>query len=78
VRIVQGSLQDGLIEKPDGCRTPQTSLSRMESVLISRMVMEVVGGSAKAARRSGTDMGYVVYFFLSGVRRLRKRAILTI
>jgi hypothetical protein len=50
----------------------------MESVLISRMVMEVVGGSAKAARRSETDAGYAVYFFLSVVCRSRKKAILTI
>jgi hypothetical protein len=38
------------------------------------MVMEVVAGSAKAAMRSETDMGYTVYFFY----RLRKKAILTI
>jgi hypothetical protein len=78
VRIVQGSLQDVRIEKPDGCRTPQTSLQRMESVLISRMVMEVVEGSAMAVRRSGTDMAYTIYFFLLVVYRLRKKAILTI
>jgi hypothetical protein len=45
----------------------------MELVLISRMVMEIVGGSAKAARGSGTDMGSAVYFFLSVVYRLREK-----
>jgi hypothetical protein len=38
-----------------------------------RMVMEVVGGSATVARESGTDTGYVVYYFLSLVYRLRKK-----
>jgi hypothetical protein len=37
----------------------------MASVLISRMVTVVVRGSANAARESGIDIGYAVYFFLS-------------
>jgi hypothetical protein len=38
----------------------------MASVLISRMVTVVVGGSAKA---SGIDIGYAVYFFRSVASR---------
>jgi hypothetical protein len=34
----------------------------MAPVLISRMVTVVVGGAAKAARASGIDIGYAVYF----------------
>jgi hypothetical protein len=49
-----------------------------ESVLISRMVMEIVRGSANAARAPGTDMRYAVYFFLSVAYRLRKKAIFII
>jgi hypothetical protein len=49
-----GSLRDGWIEKPEGCRSPQTLLSRMASVLIPRMVTVIVGGSARA---SGMESG---------------------
>jgi hypothetical protein len=35
----------------------------MASVLISKMVTVVVAGSAKAARASGMDIVYAVYFF---------------
>jgi hypothetical protein len=48
----------------------------MASVLILRMVTMVVGGSAKAARASGIDIGYTIYFFLSVVYRWTKNPLL--
>jgi hypothetical protein len=59
------ALRDGWIERPEGRRSPKMSLSRMASVLISNMVTVVVGGSAKAARASGINIGYAIYFFRS-------------
>jgi hypothetical protein len=38
------------------------------------MVLDVVEGSAKAARGSGINIGCVVYFFLSVVDRLREKS----